>query len=94
MKAKIVKDDNRIIKKRKPRFEESYTKTLVTLLDRHIKWLDDIAEIIHNNTGKPVNRGALIRACVEAIQESGIKLEKSKNILDVKQKILKKMGIL
>lgn len=64
---------------RKAQYNGNASKTMLTLLDDQIVWLDQLSVDIRYNTKGIVDRGAIVRALIAAIKDSGIDLAHSES---------------
>jgi hypothetical protein len=69
--------------------KEEWTKVTVVLLDKQIHWLDKLATEIRFNTKVAISRAEILRAMINAVEESGIDLSEIISEDDIKNKLLK-----
>lgn len=67
---------------------ESWSKITVTLLDKQIHWLDQLASNIRFNTKVAISRTELIQAIIAAAEESSADLSRLKNKTEIKDHLL------
>jgi hypothetical protein len=67
--------------------KESFSKVTVILLDRQVDWLDQLALNIRSKTKYSASRAEILRAMIDAIQESEIDLTVVKSETEIKQTI-------
>lgn len=68
--------------------KEEWTKVTVVLLDKQIHWLDKLATEIRFNTKVAISRAEILRAMINAVEESGIDLSEIISEDDIKNKLL------
>lgn len=71
--------------------KEEWTKVTVVLLDKQIHWLDKLATEIRFNTKVAISRAEILRAMINAVEESGIDLSQIISEDDMKNKLLKNL---
>jgi len=76
---------------RPKKFDDNKKKTTVSFQLEDIVWLDRLCADILSNTKKVIDRGDIIRACVEALHESRIDLSHVGSPDDVKEMLLRKL---
>jgi hypothetical protein len=67
---------------------ESWSKVTVTLLDKQIHWLDQLAVDIRYNTKSAISRAEIIRAILAAVEESGTDLSLFRTETEIKNHLL------
>jgi hypothetical protein len=76
---------------RPKKFDDNKKKTTVSLQLEKIVWLDRLCTDILSNTKSVIDRGDIIRACIEALHESGIDLSHITSPASIKEHILHKL---
>jgi len=76
---------------RPKKFEDNKKKTTVSFQLEQIVWLDRLCTDILSNTKTIIDRGDIIRACIEALYESCIDLSYITSVNDIKKIILNKL---
>lgn len=69
---------------RPPTHESSWTKISVVMLDRQIVFLDELAIAIRKQSGTVIRRAEIIRALVDAMEESRIDVMSAASEEDLK----------
>lgn len=70
---------------RPPVHAEDWTKVTVVLLNRQIVFLDSLSTEIRKNTGAAVKRAEILRALVDAIEESGLDISHTQSEKEIKE---------
>ena len=70
---------------RPPVHAEDWTKVTVVLLNRQIVFLDSLSTEIRKNTGSVVKRAEILRALVDAMEESGLDLSVARSEQELKE---------
>ena len=68
--------------------EDEWTKVTVVMFNREITFLDDLSVKIRKTTGSVIKRAEIIRALVDALEDSKIDLTGVKTEADVKAMLL------
>lgn len=66
----------------------AWTKVTVVLLDRQIHWLDSLSLAIRQKTKAAISRAEIIRALIDAVEESGLDLTDIPSEQEIKRFIL------
>lgn len=83
-----VKEEETSSRGRPQEHKESFSKVTVILLDRQVNWLDQLTLDIRSKTKYSASRAEILRAMIDAIQESEIDLSIVKSEAETKQIIL------
>lgn len=75
----------------RPPLPADYAKASLTLKLRDIVWMDRLCSDIREHTGNVLDRGALLRGMISAVQDSEIDLRNCKTEQDIADAIAKKL---
>lgn len=75
----------------RPPMHEPWSKVTVVLLDRQVVFLDRLAASIRAATGSVVKRAGILRALVDALQESELDLTKARSETALKTLVLQRL---
>ena len=66
---------------------DTWSKVSVVLFNRQIIRLDSAVHVMRQNTGKPLNRAAIIRAIIDGVLDSGFELTTITSESDLRQRL-------
>ncbi len=75
----------------RPAAAAPYRSVSVILQDEQVVWLDRLAIDIRSVTGAAINRAALIRGILSAVQQSGVDLTQATSEAEVQAMLAKKI---
>ena len=76
---------------RPPVHTEDWTKVTVVLLNRQIVFLDSLSTEIRKNTGAVVKRAEILRALVDAVEESSLDMSGSMSEKELKELLVSRL---